>query len=86
MPQMLTMTVAPRSRSSGSFSRDEAVDADALQADGVQHAGRRLDDPRRRVAFALGEEQALDGDAAERRQVDHRPRTRGRSRSSRSPR
>ena len=32
---------------------DEAVHADALQADRVQHAGRRLDDARRRVAFAL---------------------------------
>ena len=50
--------------------RDEAVDADALQADRVQHAGRRFDDARRRVSFALGEEQSLDRDAAERRQVD----------------
>ena len=41
-----------------------------LQADGVQHAGRRLDDSRGGVAFALGQEQALDGDAAEGRQVD----------------
>ena len=49
---------------------DEAVDADALQADGVQHARRRFDDARRRVPFALGEEQSLDRDAAERRQVD----------------
>ena len=49
---------------------DEAVHADALQADGVQHAGRRFDDPRRRVSFALREEQALDRDAAERREVD----------------
>ena len=31
---------------------DEAVDADALQADRVEHAGRRLDDARRRMAFA----------------------------------
>ena len=64
----------------------EPVHADALQADRVQHAGRRLDDPRRRVAFALGEEQALDRDAAERRQIDDVGCTRRRSRSSRSRR
>ena len=51
---------------------DEAVDADALQADRVEHAGRRLDDPRRRVALALGQEQALDADGAERREIDRR--------------
>ena len=54
----------------GQLFVDEAAHADALQADGVQHAGRRFDDARRRMAFALVEEQALDGDAAERRQVD----------------
>ena len=70
VPQTLTITVAPRARSSGSFSSHEAVDADALQADRVEHAGRRLDDARRRVAFALVEEQALDDDAAERREID----------------
>jgi hypothetical protein len=64
----------------------EPVDADALQADRVQHAGGRLDDARRRVAFALGEEQALDDDGAERREVDDARRTRRRSRSSRSRR
>ena len=49
---------------------DEPVHADALQADGVQHAGRGLGDARRRVPFALGQEQALDADAAERGEVD----------------
>ena len=41
----------------GHLFRDEAMHADALKADGVQHAGRRLDDARRRMPFALGEEQ-----------------------------
>ena len=57
---------AARSRSSGSRSRDEAVHADALQADGVEHSGRRFDDARRRMAFALGEEEAFHRDRAER--------------------
>ena len=70
VPQMLTMTVALRARSSGSFSSMKRSDADALQPDRVQHAGRCFDDSRRRMAFALGQEQSLDGDAAERRQVD----------------
>ena len=35
---------------------DETMDADALQADRVEHAGGRLDDPGRRVAVALFEE------------------------------
>ena len=38
---------------------DEPADADALQADGVQHAGRRLDDTRRRMALARRQEQTL---------------------------
>ena len=54
----------------GHLLRDEAMDADALQADRVQHAGRRFDDARRRMSFALGEKQPLHGDAAERREVD----------------
>ena len=60
VPQMLTNTVAPARAQLRQLLGDEAVHADALQADGVQHAGRRLDDARRRMAFALGEEQALD--------------------------
>ena len=70
VPQTLTMTVARRARSSGSFLVDEPADADALQADRVQHAGGRFDDPRRRMALALGEKQALDGDAAKRGEID----------------
>ena len=56
VPQTLTMTVALPCAQLGQLLADEPVDADALQADGVQHAGRRLDDARRRVAFALGRE------------------------------
>ena len=52
------------------FLVDEAVHADALETDGVQHARRRLDNPRRGVPLAFVQEQALDGDAAERGQVD----------------
>ncbi len=57
VPQMFTMTTAPRGAQLGHLLGDEAMHADALQADGVQHAGRRLDDARRRMSFALGEEQ-----------------------------
>ena len=67
---MLTMTRRAEPPQFGQLLGDEPVDADALQADGVQHAGRRFDDARRRMALALVEEQALDGDAAERREVD----------------
>ena len=70
VPHTLTMTVALPGAQLGQLLADEAVDADALQADRVQHPGRRFDDARRRMSFALGEEQSLDGDAAERRQVD----------------
>ena len=62
---------------------DEPVDADALKADGVEHAGRRLGDARRPMPFALLEKEALDGDAAELREIDDLVGTRGRSRSSR---
>jgi hypothetical protein len=41
-----------------------------LQADRVQHAGRGLDDARRRMPFTLGEEKPLHRDAAERREID----------------
>ena len=54
----------------GQLFVDEPANADALQADRVQHAGRRLDDARGRMSFALVEEQALDRDAAERSEVD----------------
>src|SRR5581483_3646645 len=37
----------------GKLFSDEPVHADPLQTDRVEHAGRRLDDARRRVALAL---------------------------------
>ena len=54
----------------GHLFRDEAMHADALEANRVQHARRRFDDAGRRMPFALGEKQTFDGDAAERREVD----------------
>ena len=54
----------------GHFFRDEAVHADALKADGVEHAGRRFDNARRRMSFALGEKQAFHCNATKRCQVD----------------
>ena len=83
VPQTLTNTVAPRRAQLRQALAHEAVDANPLQADGVQHAGGRLDDARGRMAFALGEEQPLDGDAAERGQIDDAARIRRRIRSSR---
>ena len=70
VPQTLTMTVAPRARSSGSFSSTNRRTPMPCRPMAFSMPGRRFDDARRRVAFALGEEQALDGDAAERRQID----------------
>jgi hypothetical protein len=49
---------------------DEAMDADPLQSDRIEHPGRRFDDARRRVPFAFGEEEAFDRDAAERCEID----------------
>ena len=86
VPQMLTMMVAPSRAQLGQLLGDEAVDADALQPDGVQHAGRRLDDARRRMALARLEEQPLDDDARRATTGRRRRRTRRRSRSSRWPR
>ena len=54
----------------GQLLAHEPVHADALQADRVEHAGRSLDDARRRMSLAFGEEQSLDRDAAERREID----------------
>ena len=45
---------------------DVAVHANTLQADGVQHARRCLDDPLRRVSFAWLEEQTLGRNRTER--------------------
>ncbi len=69
-PQMFTNDGGPEPPQLRQPLGHEAVDADALQADGVQHAGRRLDDARRGMTVSLGEEQALDRHAAERREVD----------------
>ena len=49
---------------------DEAMHADPLQTDGVEHAGRSLDDAGRRVSFALGEEQSLDRHGPETGEID----------------
>ena len=73
VPQMLTKTIALRSRSSGSFSRMKRWTPMPCRPiafsmpDGVStmRGGG--------VPFALGEEQPLDGDAAERREI-HRVR------------
>src|SRR5205823_13963549 len=54
----------------GELLGDESPHADALQSNGVQHAGGRLDNPGCRVTFALGEEEAFHRDAAKRCQVD----------------
>ncbi len=70
LPQMLTTLVAPSRPQLGELLVDVAVDADALQPDRVQHAGRRLDDALRRVPFARLEEEPLRHDGAERGQVD----------------
>ena len=69
---MLTMTVGAEAAELGQLLGDEAVDADALQSDRVDHAGGRLDDARRRMAFALLQEQSLDRDAAESLEIDGR--------------
>ena len=76
---------APRAQF-GQLLVDEAVHADALQADRVQHPGRRFDDARRRVAFAFGEEQSLRRRRRRATTGRRARRTRRRSRSSRSPR
>ena len=66
---------------------DEAVDADALQADGVEHAGRRLGDARRRTCPSRSlRNRPLTATPPRRREIDDLARTRGRSRSSRSRR
>ena len=57
-------------RSSGSFSSTKRCTPMPCRPIAFSMPGRRLDDARRRMSFALGEEQALDGDAAERRQID----------------
>jgi hypothetical protein len=46
------------------------VHANALQADRVEHPGRRFDDTWRRMAIAFGEEQSFHRDRAEPGQID----------------
>ena len=46
------------------------MDADALQADGVEHARRRFDDALRRMSFAWLEEQSFGDDRPECGDVD----------------
>ena len=70
----------------GQLLGDEAVDADALQADGVEHAGRRFDDALAADVLRAAEEQALRHDARRASTDPRRPRIRRRSRSSRWPR
>ena len=70
VPQTFTMTVARRRAQLGQLLVDEPSRADALQADGVEHAGRRFDDTRRRMTLAGCQEQPLGDDGAERGQVD----------------
>ena len=69
----------------GHLLANEAMHADPLQADRVQHARRGLDDARRRVPVPLAQEQPLDDDGAEASRGRPRPRIPRRSRSSRSP-
>ncbi len=54
----------------GELFLHEPVNADTLEADGIEHAGRRFDNTWRRMPLALAQEQTLDRDAAERRQID----------------
>ena len=51
---------------------DEGLDADVLEADRVQHPGRRLGDARRRVPGARLEREALGDEAADPAQVQER--------------
>ena len=86
VPQTLTKVRAPAFAQQRQLFLDEAMHADALQADRVDHAGRRLDDARWRMALALFHEEALRHDAAEQTRGRRPARIRGRSRSSRWPR
>ena len=51
VPQTLTNVARAALAQQRQLLLDEAVHADALQANGVDHAGRRLDNARRRVAL-----------------------------------
>ena len=70
VPQMLTITTAPRARSSGIFSLMNRCTPMPWSPIALSMPAGRFDDARRRVPFALGEEQSFHRDAAERRQID----------------
>jgi len=54
----------------GKFFANEAMHANSLQPDRIQHAGRCFDNPRRRMSFSFAQEQAFDRDPPQQRQVD----------------
>ena len=49
----------------GQLLVDEAPDADPLKPDRIEHAGGRLDDPRRRMTFSLPKKQPFDDNSAQ---------------------
>ena len=65
-PPIETTSGRPSAASRGSTSRLERVDARVREPDGVEHAGRRLGDPRRRVALARQRRHGLGGDRGQR--------------------
>ena len=64
-PQTLAMKRVSLKSSVGRILLDDVVDAGVLQADRVQHAGRRLPDAVRRIAEARRERGALQHDGAD---------------------
>ena len=75
-PQKFATTRAPSRDERRQAIAQERLDADVLQPDGVQHARRALDQPRRRLARVGLERQALDADRPDRGEIDHARRTR----------
>ena len=70
VPQTLTMTRAPRSRSSGSFSLTKRCTPMPCRPMALSMPAGVSTMRGGGWPFALGQEQALDADAAERREVD----------------
>ena len=68
-PGTLTMTGTPIFSSRGILSRDERLQADVRQADGVEHAGAGFDDADGLVAFARRFADGLGDEGAELGQV-----------------
>ncbi len=64
------------------FLCDEGPDADVLEPDGVEHPGRGLHDPRRRISGASFEREPLDDDRPQSVQIDKRGSTPHRNRRS----